>query len=115
MNILHRLMNEKNINRSIEFMDNRISLYAAQQGRCAVTGKILDYDEIHCHHILPIKYGGDDKYRNLKIVHKDVHFLIHSVESETILKYLSKVKPTDAMLEKINCLRTKAKLIPIKI
>ena len=115
MNILHRLMNEKNINRSIEFMDNRISLYAAQQGRCAVTGKILDYDEIHCHHILPIKHGGDDKYRNLKIVHKDVHYLIHSVESETILKYLSKVKPTDAMIERINCLRTKAKLIPIKI
>ena len=113
MNILNRLMSEKNVNRSIEFMDNRISLYAAQQGKCAVTGRTLDYDEIHCHHILPIKYGGSDRYNNLKIVHEDVHRLIHAVNPDIISKYLAKVTPTGKMLEKINRLRIKAKLNPI--
>ena len=38
--------------RSIEYADNRISLYAAQYGKCAVTGRELEFDEIHCHHKL---------------------------------------------------------------
>jgi group II intron reverse transcriptase/maturase len=40
-------------NRSIEYNDNRISLYVAQKGKCNVTGKLLGIDEIHCHHKKP--------------------------------------------------------------
>ena len=46
-------------------MDNRVSLYAAQYGKCAVTGKVLWIDEIHCHHKKPISQGGTDEYKNL--------------------------------------------------
>ena len=35
---------------SIEYADNRISLYAAQHGKCAVTGSIMEAHDIHCHH-----------------------------------------------------------------
>ena len=62
---------------STEFGDNKISLYAAQYGKCAVLGTILDIDDIHCHHKLPKKLGGKDNYQNLVIVHKDVHKLLH--------------------------------------
>ena len=59
------LMRIKEPRRSVEYMDNRISLYAAQYGRCAVTGKELWLDEIHCHHKQPLCRGGTDKYMNL--------------------------------------------------
>lgn len=113
MNILHALMSAKEVNRSIEYMDNRISLYAAQHGKCAVTGKALRYEEIHCHHVTPIQYGGSDRYSNLKIVHINVHHLIHAVSPETIAKYMSIVSPSEQELDKINTLRKRAKLQPI--
>ena len=105
--VLLMLMREKSTGRSIEYMDNRLSLWAAQYGRCAVTGKSLWTDEIHCHHKIPLKNGGSDKYQNLVIVHKNVHGLIHATNSDTVQKYLDLVKPTAAMLKKINKLRLK--------
>ena len=50
MMMLHMLAKAVIPNRSIEYLDNRVSLYAAQFGKCAVTGKVLWIDEIHCHH-----------------------------------------------------------------
>jgi len=110
MHILHQLMRNKEVNRSIEYMDNRMSLYAAQHGKCAVTNRVLEYDVIHCHHILPIKHGGKDHYGNLTIIHADVHRLIHAAEDEAIRKYLLIVRPTAIMLTKINNLRKRAML-----
>ena len=105
MTVLHMLAKEVIPNRSIEYLDNRVSLYAAQYGKCAVTGRILWIDEIHCHHKKPTSQGGTDEYNNLVIVHKDVHMLIHAVKSETIQAYLDKVKPDKSQLEKINKFR----------
>ena len=34
-------MRTKEVGRSVEYMDNRISLYVAQYGKCAITGQIL--------------------------------------------------------------------------
>lgn len=108
MTVLHMLAREVIPNRSIEYLDNRVSLYAAQYGKCAVTGRILWIDEIHCHHKKPTSQGGTDEYNNLVIVHKDVHMLIHAVKSETIQAYLNKVKPDKSQLEKINKFRMSA-------
>lgn len=102
MMVLHMLAKAVIPNRSIEYLDNRVSLYAAQFGKCAVTGKVLWIDEIHCHHKKPTSQGGTDEYKNLVIVHKDVHMLIHAVKSETIQAYLDKVKPNKPQLDKIN-------------
>lgn len=106
--VLLMLMREQNTNKSIEFMDNRLSLWAAQYGKCAVTGKVLWIDEIHCHHKNPLENGGDDRYQNLVIVHKDVHMLIHATHPATIQSYLNLINPTQTMLKKINKLRLKA-------
>ncbi|MDR1539023.1 MAG: HNH endonuclease [Clostridiales bacterium] len=86
-------------------MDNRISLYAAQYGRCAVTGNEHAIGEIHCHHKKPLKNGGTDRYANLVIVHVDVHKLIHATAPETIATYLELIRPDKPTLEKINALR----------
>ena len=93
--ILKMLMRMRESNRSIEYLDNRISLYAAQYGKCAVTGKELSLDEIHCHHKVPLKNGGDDSYRNLVIVHRDAHMLIHAIKDDIISKYLDILQLND--------------------
>ena len=105
--VLFMLMREKYTNRSIEYMDNRISLWSAQHGKCAITKKVLWFDEIHCHHKKPLSKGGSDNYQNLIIVHKDVHKLIHATNKDTINAYLKTIEPTQTMLNKINKLREK--------
>ncbi len=101
-------MRETHTNRSVEFMDNRLSLWSAQFGKCAVTGRFLWIDEIHCHHKIPTSRGGTDRYSNLVILHNDVHTLFHATAPETISIYLAKIQPTKTMLTKINKLREKA-------
>lgn len=108
MTVLHMLARAYLPNRSVEYMDNRVSLYAAQYGRCAVTGKVLWIDEVHCHHKKPISQGGTDEYKNLIIVHIDVHKLIHATKPEIIRAYLDKIKPNKSQFDKINKLRVLA-------
>lgn len=105
LSILRRMMKQEYVNQSIEYMDNRISLYSAQQGKCAVTGRTLEYHEIHCHHKVPKEQGGTDDYDNLIIILKDIHTLIHAVADETIEYYLNILKLTPSMLNKVNTLR----------
>lgn len=95
---------------TIEFLDNRISLYAAQNGQCAVTKVILRPFDIHCHHIVPKQYGGTDEYSNLVIVHMYVHRLIHATDEEVIKKYMNTMRLNEKQLKKLNKLRTKCKL-----
>ena len=90
---------------SIEFTDNKVSLYAAQYGKCAILGKVLEIDDIHCHHKVPKKLGGKDNYQNLIIIHKDVHRLIHATKQETNDKYLSLLKLNKQQINKVNKLR----------
>ena len=113
--ILHRLMRSSSQDRSIEFMDNRISLYAAQNGKCAVLKRVLEYDDIHCHHKVPLAKGGTDAYANLIILHADVHRLVHAESVDAICKYREIVKPTSAMMNKINKLRSLAGLSAITL
>lgn len=84
MKILQMLAQNQDTHKSIEYMDNRVSLYASQNERGTVTGKDLEIDEIHCHRKKPIKDGGTDEYRNLVIIHKNVHRLIHAKDKKTI-------------------------------
>ncbi len=105
MTVLHMLASAYLPNRSVEYMDNRISLYAAQYGKCVVTGKVLWIDEIHCQHKKPISQGGTGEYKNLIIVHIDIHKRIHAAKPETIQAYLDRIKPDKSQLDKINNLR----------
>ena len=59
--------------KSVEYADNRISLYSAQHGKCAVTGVHMDRHDIHCHHKIPVSMGGTDNYDNLTLVCSAVH------------------------------------------
>ena len=104
--IMYQMMKQRLFGRSIEFMDNRISLYCAQYGKCSVTGKWFDSaDEIHCHHKFPKHLGGKDDYENLTLIDESVHILIHATKEETIMLYVKKLDLKAEMIKKINVLR----------
>ena len=90
---------------SIEYQDNRISLFSAQKGKCAILNTELEIDDIHCHHIVPRKQNGTDEYSNLIILHRDMHVLIHSTNNDTIKFYMEKYGINSKQLTKINKLR----------
>ena len=98
---------------SVEFTDNCISRYAAQGGRCAVTGQFLELDEIHCHRIKRRTHGGQNKYHNLVIISEEVHLLVHSRESTILNATPETLNLTNKQLSKVNKLREAAKLPPI--
>ena len=107
------LMRNPVMGRSIEYADNRISLFAAQYGKCAITGLPMEVHEIHCHHKVPVCKGGTDEYANLILITEAVHVIIHAT-SETIIKqYLNNIQLDDSKLEKLNKLRTLAEMPPI--
>lgn len=108
--IMHYLMRNPIPYRTAAYNDNRISLYCAQYGKCAVTGRKLEIKEIHCHHKLPKYLGGTDEYKNLVIISEEVHRLIHATSPETIRKYLEKLKLDPKQLKKLEKLRSLAKV-----
>ncbi|MFC0475952.1 group II intron reverse transcriptase/maturase [Robertmurraya beringensis] len=106
--VLYLLMKSFIRNASIEYNDNRISKFVAQYGKCAISGKELEIDEIHCHHIIPKEYGGDDSYSNLIILHKSIHILIHMKDKDKINLLLTKFSLNTKQLLKLNKLRVLA-------
>lgn len=100
--------------RTVEYADNRISLFSAQWGKCAVTGiEFMLLEDIHCHHITPKWMGGTDKYQNLVLVLPVIHKLIHATAPDTIAHYLKILNLDVTQLAKVNKFREKAKLAPI--
>lgn len=109
--LMLKLMRQPLVGRSTEYADNRISLFCAQWGKCAVTGKLFrSTKEIHCHHIKPKCAGGNDKYENLILVQETVHRLIHATRKETIIQILRSLKLNEKQIQKVNELRKSAGL-----
>ncbi|MDN6629895.1 MAG: group II intron reverse transcriptase/maturase [Staphylococcus equorum] len=107
--VLQRLRKNPVINdrATIEYNDNRISKFVAQHGKCAVSGRELLFNEIHCHHITPYHVSKDDKYNNLVIVHSDIHKLIHTNEPKLFNSISSSFDLSQSQLEKLNKFRIK--------
>jgi len=114
MDILRYIMRNPIVNRSIEYNDNRLALYCAQNGKCSITGKVLEIGRIECHHKLPSKDGGTDEYKNLTLIDFDVHKLIHAVGKQIVLKYINLIKPNYNQRDKINRLRARIGLEPLE-
>lgn len=98
----HLIINER---ATVSLNDNRISLFIAQQGKCAVTNVELILTEMDCHHKIPWKISKDDRYSNLALVTRDVHKLIHATDENTIRSYLDNLKLNAKQLEKLNKFR----------
>lgn len=93
---------------TVTFINNRMNHYINSDGKCSVTGRLLTPEEVHCHHKTPRKLGGADEYKNLTIVHKTVHKLIHGANQKLIQQWLQEMKITNKELKKLNQLRKQA-------
>lgn len=113
--VMNHLMNTPAGQKSVEYNDNRIALYVAQKGKCAVSGIALDANQVDCHHKKPLSLGGDDSYQNLIIVSDAVHVLIHSSSERTIKKYLNGLQLNSKQLAKLNNLRKLAEMPQITL
>lgn len=99
---INKLLTFKSPNKSIEYMDNRISRYSMRSGKCEITGRFLTAEEVHCHHYIPSSFGGTDSFDNLRIINKFVHILIHAKEMQTIKKYTGMLELSQIEIKKIN-------------
>lgn len=102
---LRYLMNNPIVSQSVEYNDNRISLYVGQKGRCYISGMELEIGSMEVHHKIPRVMNGLDKYDNLAFVHSSVHKLIHATNEETIRKYSKDITIEGKQLIKLNKLR----------
>lgn len=91
----------------IAFAVNCISRYAAQQGKCAITGQFLLMDEFEGHHINPKFNGGMDEYENLVVLSKPAHLLVRAVDPELIKRLLALLQLNKKQLKKLNDFRAK--------
>lgn len=96
--------------RTTEYMDNRISRYSMKNGLCEITGTFLFAEDVHCHHYKPVNLGGTDEFKNLRILHKDVHRLIHSTKEETIKRLIKLLKLTDEQIKTVDQYRKSCNL-----
>lgn len=112
--LMNALMRQSVQFNSAEYADNRISLFSAQWGKCAITGEeFQETKDIHCHHIIPKVMGGTDAYGNLILICTPAHRLIHAVQNKTIDFYMTILNLDAKQLTKLNELRYKAGNSPI--
>lgn len=108
VSLMLKLMRQPSFGYNAEYMDNRISLFSAQWGKCVVTGRDFHtLDEIHCHHKTPKENGGGDEYGNLVLILEPVHRLIHAKETAVISRYRALLNPDQkqmVILNKLRCL-----------
>jgi len=109
-NILHYMMRNPVQHASVEYNDNRLSLFCAQYGKCHISGIELEIGNIHCHHKVPRKQGGTDRYSNLVLVCERVHTLIHATSDDIINGIINEFKLDRDKIRKLNTLRKKAGL-----
>lgn len=105
LSILEYIMQNPIKGQTEEYNDNRISLYAGQQGKCFVTGKKLQIGQMHTHHKKPKSNCGTDEYANLVFVTADMHKLIHATDKDTINKVFKENTKTVIDFSRLNKLR----------
>lgn len=106
----HPVLNKR---ATVEFNDNRLSLFVAQKGKCAVTGQELILDDMHCHHKHLWFETKDDSYKNLMLITTDVHKLIHAKSTSHLYKLMKNISLTENQRIKIDAHRALVGNFPI--
>ena len=77
---------------SVRYNDNRVSLYAGQDGKCAITGKKLDVQTCICYRKTNDCKKGNDSYQNLLLLSLQG---LAIVSSEDMMSVVALVKEYD--------------------
>lgn len=104
LNILRRIPLGIGQRGTIQLHDNRIALYIAQKGKCAISGQDL-IKNMHVHHKTLWSETHDDSYENLVLITNEVHKLVHEMKKEIIEDYLAILKLNSEQITKLEKLR----------
>lgn len=105
ISLMNFIMNNSLKGAGVELNDNRLSLFAAQKGRCAITNKMM-MEDLEVHHIIPKSLGGTDRYNNLILINPSIHKLIHLRDEMKISYYLNLLELSSKSLRKLNKYRS---------
>lgn len=112
--VLIWLMKNPIASECVEFNDNRISLFAGQQGKCAITGEYLTRGDIVCHRKIPTEGGGTSEYSNLILVTQAVEEMLKEKDAEFAWELSRRLKLDESKRRKANRLRVAAGLSVMK-
>ena len=101
-NLYQQSMNEH----SLEYLDSRQSLFAAQKGMCGISGiEFTNVEEIGCCLKVSAFNGGKEQYKNMVLVMKKYLPILQFNDMQVIQDYLKVIIPEKKQLVKINKLR----------
>ena len=78
---------------SVRYNDNRVSLYAGQDGQCAITGKKLDVQTCICYRKTNNRKKGNDSYQNLLLLSLQGLAIVSAEDMMSCLLYTSPAPP----------------------
>ena len=105
---------KKTQNRTYTDLDaSRMAAYFVQNGRCYVTGAVLEKGQRELHHRKPRQYGGKDEPENLILLTRTVHKMVHARGVEEFKYYWQQMPLTEEQLHMVNHLRMEAHTSPM--
>lgn len=80
----------------------RISKYSSMKGVSYLSGNFVPVDEYHCHHIKPLSKGGTNDFKNLCVLSKMEHTILHSSTPERLYSiFPRKIRRIKALIDSL--------------
>ena len=95
---------------SVRYNDNRVSLYAGQDGKCAITGKKLDVQTCICYRKTNNCKKGYDSYQNLLLLSLQGLAIVSSEDMMSVAALVKEYSLNAKVITKVNKLRATAGL-----
>lgn len=95
---------------SVRYNDNRVSLYAGQDGKCAITGKKLDVQTCICYRKTNDYKKGNDSYQNLLLLSLQGLAIVSSEDMMSVVALVKEYSLNAKVITKVNKLRATAGL-----
>ncbi|MFR6136470.1 MAG: hypothetical protein ACLUI0_07545 [Blautia massiliensis (ex Durand et al. 2017)] len=95
---------------SVRYNDNRVSLYAGQDGKCAITGKKLDVQTCICYRKTNNCKKGNDSYQNLLLLSLQGLAIVSSEDMMSVAALVKEYSLNAKVITKVNKLRATAGL-----
>ena len=95
---------------SVRYNDNRVSLYAGQDGKCAITGKKLDVQTCICYRKTNDCKKGNDSYQNLLLLSLQGLAIVSSEDMMSVVALVKEYSLNAKVITKVNKLRATAGL-----
>lgn len=111
MALFSALRNRPPDGHSLEYADSILSLLSAQRCKCAISGEgFICAENICCHMLLPKSLGGQERYKNMVLIHVRYQPLLLNDEAWMLKELCNYLSVTKKQLAKINELRKAAKM-----